>query len=187
MMVGALSCSLTGKTDPRQHGQHASHLQVHHGRPALVDGDLARSACCRQPSGEHLGHLEKVPEPSVNGRAGVGSPGGQVAMAKRRKVQADDRCDRINAWQPGQRAQVARGEANWRDKHIRGFGGLQEARVSTVCPQRPRNRGQHSAAGDGHQQNQHRPASPPGTQLMSGEIYDRPHALTPHAGRGPRP
>jgi hypothetical protein len=61
-------------------------LQVHHGRRALVDGDLTRAACCRQPPGEHVGHLDKVPESLVNGRHDVGSSGSHAAMAKHRQV-----------------------------------------------------------------------------------------------------
>ena len=91
---------------------------------------------------------------------------------------------------PGSRASASKyppsPEAVGRDEQIRGFRGRQETRVGARCPRRPRGRGQHRTPRNGHQQHQHRPAPPPGTQLVGGEINDCPHPITPRSGTRPR-
>ena len=54
------------------HGQHAAHLQAHHGRRALVGCNLIGVACGRQPPGEHLRDINKPPEPPVDRRDAIG-------------------------------------------------------------------------------------------------------------------
>jgi hypothetical protein len=161
------------------HGQHAAHLQAHHGRPALVDHDLTRAIRRRQPPGEHLGHINISPQPPIKGHQGQGVARGPAATAKRPQVQARHHRHVIHVRQQGNRAEIAVQAGEIRhDEQVRGFGGRQETRIGAFCPRRPRGRGQNRTPGEGHQRSQHRPAPPPGTQLVSGQINDGPHPIT---------
>ena len=169
------------------HGQHAAHAQAQHGRPALVDRDLTRAIRRRQPPGEHLRDLDKPPEPPIDGRQGVQTPRAHRTMADRLQAQPSHWCHCAGAGQPAERIEVpAQPGKVWPNEHIRSLGGRQETRVGALCPPRPRGGGQHSTPGDGHQQHQHRPAPPPGTQLIGGEISDCPHPITPTRAPAPR-
>ena len=105
---------MAGRDDTRQramrdcpHGQHAAHLQAHHGRPALVNRDLTRAICCRQPPGEQLGHINISPEPPIKGHQGQRVPRGPAATAERHQVQASHHRHVIHVRQQGNRVEIA--------------------------------------------------------------------------------
>ena len=134
-----------------------------------------------------LGTSTSRPNRPSTGAKTTGLPCAQVAMAERLQGHACNRRHRSGTRQAGKRVKItAQPRAVGRDEQIRGLRGRQETRVGSSCPPRPRSRRQHRTPRDGHQQHQHRPATPPGTQLVGGEINDCPHPITRRAGTRPR-
>ena len=161
-------------------------MHVQAGRRERGDGDLAGAVLPRQPAGEDPGNVQHAAEPAV-----------QRGLRDRRQIQPASWPDRLHIEahhggdpahtpQPGQRQVVAvQAGAGRCDQQVRGVRGVQETRVGAAGPPCPRSGGHDRAARERDQRHEHRPAPPPGSELVRHEEQDHAHQASPPAGLRP--